>query len=236
MSLTRDGHLSDLALERVLAGERVDEAAAHASGCELCARRIESARAMPLDVRPPGRAPVAWSYLLAGTLAAAAALLVYTRLPGEVEDHPVALPSSPEAPVETWRVRGSFHFQLFVHDGDEARRARDGERVHPGDRLGFKAELPRDGHLLIAGIDARDEAYLCHPQATGGRSAEVARGEAASDEAVRLDAVLGTEEVVAIFCDAPFDFAQTAARLKRDQKAAPAGCQQRSFKLQKVPR
>ena len=55
MSLTRDGHLSDLALERVLAGERVDEAAAHASGCELCARRIESARAMPLDVRPPAR-------------------------------------------------------------------------------------------------------------------------------------------------------------------------------------
>ena len=133
-------------------------------------------------------------------------------------------------------MRGSFHLQVFVHDGEDSRRAKEGERVHPGDRLVFHAQLPRDGHLLIAGIDAHDEPYLCYPQNKAGRSAPVQRGSAAQEEAVRLDGVLGTEEIVAVFCDDPFDFVGTVARLRSDRKTAPKGCQQRNFKLQKVQR
>lgn len=240
MSLTRDGHLSELALERVLAGEGSDEYAAHAAACEVCAGRLEAAGAMPAFAPPaPQSTGGQWGYLAGATLAMAAALLLYAQVsgPGETPDGPAPAiaPVAPETPQERWRVRGSFHLQVFVHDGAGARRAKDGEAVHPGDRIGFKAELPRDGHLLIAGVDAKDEPYLCFPQDGRGKAAPVTRGAAGTDQAVRLDDVLGTEEIVAVFCEQPFDFAATAARLKRDRKAVPEGCQQRNFTLRKVP-
>lgn len=245
MSLTRDGHLSELALERVLAGEVLADATEHAAGCEVCALRLDAARAASPDFAPPAATSPAtptWPYLLGATLAAAAALTLYAMQSGGPAagvahgPSPTVAPVAPESPPEQWRVRGSFHLQVFVHDGDDARRAKEGEQVRPGDRLVFQAELPRDGHLLIAGIDAEGEAYLCFPQGGGGRSAPVARGSAGKEEAVRLDDVLGTEEIVAVFCDAPFDFVSTIARLKADPKAPPEGCLQRNFTLQKVSR
>src|SRR5262249_55014045 len=81
---TRDeGCLSDLALDRLLAGERVDHAREHLLGCAACAARkaaLERDKAAFAEVRRRKGAPIRWAPFTAAFAAAAAVLLVvFTR-------------------------------------------------------------------------------------------------------------------------------------------------------------
>lgn len=68
---------------------------------------------------------------------------------------------------------------------------------------------------MIAGVDERNEAYLCYPQAKGASAPiEAQKSGLALDEAVRLDSVLGQERLVAFFCEDGFEFDDIKTRLE----------------------
>ena len=105
--------------------------------------------------------------------------------------------------------------------------------VHPGDRLRFRVTARRGGHVLVAGIDSRGEAYVCAP--SDGRSQALTAGETTTlADAVELDDVLGSERIVAIVCPEPFRFDEIATRLHADDLGdAGDGCQRDSLVLLK---
>lgn len=236
----RDGHLTDLGLELHLA-EQVDPAAvvAHLEDCALCRTRVAAARAhdegaaMPAfipraDVAPPATAAPANRTWMFGAVALAATALLAIGLSqtgGEADDE--------------WRVKGSrdLALQVYLDEGEVSTRLRDGDGVEAGDRLGFRIHTRRGGHLLVVGVDARSDPYLCYPQHTDGRSAELfgADGPTALPEAIRMDETPGIERLVAILCDAPFEYSDVRDGLTRGSEDLRAGCDQDELILEKLP-
>jgi hypothetical protein len=186
-----------------------------------------------------------------GLLAAAGVLLAVRAVEPERLATPRARsrPAAPPAPVaalagpDQVRTKGAMlRLSVFANDGATTRRVHWGDRVHAGDRLGFRFSARRPGHLLIVGLDARRDSYLCYPQDTGGMAAAVGAGDAVPlDQAIRLDAVAGDERLVGILCDRPFAFAEVRDLLAQvavpgPQQALPLllpGCSQHEVRLDK---
>ena len=213
-------HLTDLRLERVLTGEIDPRDEPHLTSCETCQARFDAAKvfeqAHPIrpPVSPQKRSTAPWVGL---SLAAAAALaigLVWSR-PPSVQDRPEFI------------SKGGFSFEVHVHDGEQSRQALPGETVHPGDRLGFRVRAKRAGHLLIVGVDATGEQYVCYPQSGGGKSAPLSATEAMNTlgEAIKLDKTLGEERLQAIFCETPFELSELTSK---------TGCVRRDLAVDKV--
>ncbi|MCA9537871.1 MAG: hypothetical protein KC620_03220 [Myxococcales bacterium] len=235
---TRAGHLSDLTIDRVLAGEfrGPSPVQAHLDNCALCMMRLETARAFDAQagrrLRPPGSGRGARPWLIGGGLLALAAGVI------------IALRVSPPPPeTDEFRLRGGFDLQVVVHDGAASRPASDGSTVHPGDRLRFEITTRAAGHVLILGRDSRGEVYLCAPQSGGGHSAVVEARDAAwaLPDAMQLDDVLGTETLMAVFCPADFEYeslaraVRTAASMETTVLPAPE-CARRVVRLSKTAR
>ncbi|MEE2787747.1 MAG: hypothetical protein VX589_10440 [Myxococcota bacterium] len=241
--LTRDGHLSDLSLERILGGEiPPDVADGHLADCPECQRRLAALRAHqatylspPLRLpRPQPRGP--W---LIPAIVAAAAVVFYLSLgqqPLSEINEGGLVPSYPE---DTYRIKGGLNVEFFVKRGSSVQKLKDGDVVHPGDRLGFRTATVSDGHLMIVGVDGQREPYLCFPQQNGGRSSPVQsnRSMVTLDEAVVFDDVLGREDIVAIFCENGFQFTELRDALKAGARPSSAlmkvGCRQRAIHLLK---
>lgn len=214
-----DGHLQDLAIEDLLDGEAASGAEAHVTECDACRVRVEAARAHdevalpPLSRPRPANNQRHWVLSVAPLLAAAAVLLVAAPLAWRwLADDGI-------------RVRGSgMQLRVYLDEGESSRRLHDGDPIAGGDRLGFSVQHRSAGYLMIVGIDARDEAYLCYPQRGGGAAERVEAAGAPRDlpEAIRMDDAPGAERLVALLCDAPFDF-ERAVRAAHDE-AVPSGC------------
>lgn len=228
----RDGHLTDLALDVIVEDGSLEGTAAHLESCGVCRARVEAAAAVELPANPfapvekrglPPQASVAtppaqpsaanrpwvWATLLVAT---AAALLVVANLPGEPAPDGI-------------RIKGSgVALQVFRDQGDRSERLRDGDTIAAGDRLGFRIRNRNAGHLMVLGLDARDEAYLCYPQGGEGHSEAVTASEVATPlpEAIRMDDTPGTERLIAVFCDAAFTFDTIVDALQDD--ALPSDC------------
>lgn len=150
-------------------------------------------------------------------LAAAATLLLVLR-PGEG-----IRSKGPEAQVG-----------MYVQHAGEVRRAAWGEAVQPGDAVRFTYSIARPSYLAILSVDGAGLASVYFPEGP-----LATRVEAASDALLplgtRLDAVLGDEQVVALFCDR----AQAVEPLRQAvQAAAPGlpevpGCQRATFRFTK---
>ncbi len=225
----RDGHLTDLALEYVLDGQRSEDATTHLESCTLCAERLEAAEAVELPPLPAQRpqqttdstptpasqiepANRPWMWAIFGAVASAALVLLVVR---------GLAPSEPDG----FRVKGNgLALQVFRDAGEASERLRDGDLIAPGDRLGFRLRNRMDGHLLVFGIDATDATYVCYPQAQGGGSAPIVAQSRPTPlpEAIRMDDTPGAERIVALLCDAPFTLDDVEAEL-RDGRA-PEGC------------
>ncbi|MCA9568188.1 MAG: DUF4384 domain-containing protein [Myxococcales bacterium] len=228
--LRRDGHISDLALEHLLDDDALPGTEDHLATCDVCRARLAAARAtdaMPLPALPPmasvapeptitastpgANRPWTWAPML---LAAAVALFVATaalRAPGEDED--------------TFRIKGaSVALQVFRDEGESSQRLRDGDTIAPGDRLGFRVRQRRSGHLMVIGIDDRDEPYLCYPQSRDGESAPhgATLEPQPLPEAIRMDDKGGSELLVAIVCEEPFTFEEMSTALLEDR--VPSDC------------
>ena len=257
--MTRDGHLSDLTLERYAAGEfqgqpQMEEIKAHLAKCALCQNRYEAicADQAALNLTPPANESVGarpWfrhPAMLTPAIAVAAAFAFFAIGPYTQQRQ------SPETPMgattltpDTFRIKGGFDVEFFIKNDKTTRRAEPGLSIYPGDRVGFRVSTKASGHLLIAGMDGQGEPYLCYPQDGEGKSSVIGPSDQPQtlDQAVELDEVLGTETFVALFCDGPITFEGVSRALqeRQDQLSAASrsflkGCKHRFISLQKISR
>ena len=230
----RDGHLTDLALDQLVEEGSLDGTEAHLEACAVCRDRLAAANAFELPVpvadekrglppqasvaAPPAQPAAAnrpwmWAALLVTAAAAAVLLGINVLSSGD--------PGEPDG----IRVKGvAVGLQVFRDEGDTSERLRSGDVIAAGDRLGFRVRNRTEGHLMIIGVDARSEGYLCYPQGLDGASEQVEAAPVATQlpEAIRMDATPGSERLVAIFCKNAFDYDDVIADLI--EGSAPADC------------
>ncbi len=253
---TRDGHLQDLALERLvlddLAPTEAQAVRGHIASCPACAQRhraIAAEMAEPLPelataapapqrrgfVIPAGIMRLRWFMGGVGAAVAAAAAILVVMLPSIGPD------LDPE-----FRVRGgALVFEVYREDADGAVRLQHGDRVHEGDVLGFRVASREAGNLLVLGIDSSDTPYPCYPSdpTVGPKAWAVARQPVQLDAAIRLDATPGQERLVALLCEEPVGFDTLALELRSaaagldpwaDLPELHPGCLQRELRLSKL--
>lgn len=209
--------LSALHLDRFVLGEldgpSADEVREHLKTCARCSQAVQSMR--PREPLPPLRAvpmrPRSRAIRLvaaAAGLAAAASVLLVLRPPGPRE-----------------RSKGSgFALGMYVQHGGEVRRAASGEEVAPGDAVRFTVTAPADGYVAVLSLDAQGRGSIYYP--TGPRAAPVSAGsDVALPLGTRLDATVGAERIVGLFCASPVELEPLRAALARGGNAVPEGCQ-----------
>ena len=222
--------LSDLRIDQFLADElnaperlAVD---AHLSSCASCRERfaaIDAERAQFIIVHP-----VVPDWLLAEP-ARAKAVRYYVPLLLVA----IALLALVHPSVEL-RTKGSEALGFYVKRGREVRRGSVGEPVHPGDQVRFTYSAPRARYLAILSVDAARHASVYFPATPDAARVEPGT-ERPLPSAIELDAVLGSEQVLALFCDRPFTLAPLLTRLARSEPSLhlPADCVTDRLMLQK---
>ena len=245
--------LSDLALDRLIAGEPAgaDGAAAqgHLGVCPLCRARFEAISAEsqafaewapPLPARRPARpeqppgaqgARRRWRTVAPWAALAAAALgtvLLQVRAPDR---------SQPAGEVVLGeRTKGGGALGYFVQRAGVIREGRAGDRLFPGDAVQFVYSAPSEGYLAILAVDGLGAATVYYPT---GTEVAVAIGRGPRQPLPRstiLDGSLGPETTFAFFCQAPVRLeplrAALAARPARVEP--PAGCTLETLGYEKV--
>jgi hypothetical protein len=206
-----DGCVSDLKLDRLVAGEERDAAAlAHLLGCSACSARLEqfrrdraSAAALVGDgVQRILRAQRRRRFLVGAQafLAAAMILLIVWPRPRDSE-RPKGSGAAVELDIIVRRADG--HIVELLPGG----------RVQPGEAIRFRVSTARAGRLAILGLDAA-------PKVTPYVQEAIARGDKqVMPGSIVLDDTLGAERVVALLCDPSVDAAMplATARRKLDQ-------------------
>lgn len=211
-------HVSELTIDRLLAGELASADAAavrhHADGCPMCAAQLGDALAEQrafAAVRPPLRLPRRRAPVVITTAAALAATLAIV----------VSSPRSNDAV----RTKGTAVAGFFVAHGDRVRRGATRETVVPGDRIElFTTTVAPAWFAAISRDAAATRSVYVAPRA-------IAAGvERVLPVAIELDGVLGVETVTGVFCPTTFD------ALAIDLDAPPRGCTLDHFTLVKVAR
>jgi hypothetical protein len=210
--------LSALQLDRFrmgeLSGKAEEEVRAHVAGCVRCAEAIQQLSVVealpPMRVVPlqPRRSPV-WRRAAAAGLgvAAAASLLLVLR------------------PAAGVRTKGSAPaLSMYVQHGSEVRRAGPGETVAPGDALRFAVTTPVAAYVAVLSIDPQGHGSVYFP--LGARAELLPAGqEMPLPIGTRLDATVGEERIVGLFCSAPVELEPVRALLESGRGTIPDGCQ-----------
>jgi len=249
-------HLSELALERWIAGELADTTAAarHLARCADCqarlhhrsearsvfGRRADLAALAQATWRRAGVAPSSRRrrLLALGAVAAVACLVVAI---------PTLLSPRIGERLDGLRAKGGLALELFVRhpDGAVASMVPEGTAV-PGDQLRFRVVTPRKGFVAIVSVDGAGQVSAYLPAA--GSLPAVGAGAHLLDGAVELDDVLGHERLLAFLCSEPLDGATVLAGVRGalkdaggdqtqlDSILARLPCAFTSFRFRKVPR
>ena len=213
-----DACSSALQFDRYLAGELepadAERFRAHADGCARCTsvlnelRHEANERLPPLRVVPfPRRSRFPLRALAAAAgIAAAASLLLLVRPAGT-------------------RLKGSgFALSMYVEHLGEVRHAGPGEMVAPGDAVRFAVSAPDDVFVAVLSRDANGHGSIYFP--AGGRAERVPAGnDVALPLGTRLDATVGDEQVLGLFCASPVELEPLRLQLERGGPAIPDGCQ-----------
>jgi hypothetical protein len=240
--------LSDLLLDRLVAGEIADpaEAQTHLASCPRCAERkaeLDRVRA-EVSERPvpralarafagkPRRRLRPWQPALAAGLAAAAATVILLR--------PAPAPPPPRSPEYTGtRAKGGgAHFQLYVRHGDTTRAALSGEVVAPGDTLQLSCSSPEPGFVAVLSRDGAGTVSVYVPGEPDARAlVPIAAGhDVPLPASTVLDATLGQETLYALFCPERLALAPLVDELRRTGTLdAPTGCRLEPIRLDKRP-
>jgi hypothetical protein len=148
--------------------------------------------------------------LFLGALAAAVALI------------PVALHRD-----ETTTVKGSRALRVFVLHHGNVREGGPGEQVVPGDSLRFGLSPTAAGrHAAIFSKDGQGQVSVYFPD-PAQRPSPTAMAPAPTTEdgllpySIRLDAVLGTETLHLLLCEAPLELEPIRAQLLAAGSTAP---------------
>lgn len=215
--------LSDLALDRLVAGEHIGDAAAHAAGCARCGARLDELHRAQTSDAPlldqiraraaveggtvvPLKRRVWLSAMLPLVAAAAIVLLLLPRFLRPVE-----------------REKGSSALALDVvvkHADGHVEALGPQGRVRAGDAIRFLVSTPRAGHLVILGLDAAGNVSVY--VADGDDPHRIDRGQKqAMPGSIVLDATPGAEKLVALECEARFAVADAVDAGRRSlQRAA----------------
>jgi hypothetical protein len=177
-------HVSELALDRLLAGELTLPAAhslrAHAASCTVCGAALDDALATRRAVLPPLRLPRHRVMPALAALAAAVAVVV-------------AWPREPEQEI---RTKGGAIVGFFVAHGDQVRRGAPREAVMPGDRIELFTTTSEP--MWFAAVSSDGSVYVEPTRVEPGR-------ERVLKAAIELDGSLGNEVVTGVFCPERFD-------------------------------
>lgn len=205
--------LSDLVLDRIVAGELDRAGQPHLATCEACSARLA---ALERDVQElPERIFVAGEAVkvrrrlprvmagIATVLAAAAALAVVSR-------------SSIEQEL-TERTKGGLGFTVHAKRASgEVDQLLPGAKLLPGESVRFSLSLEREGHVAVIGIDAAG-VVTEYARPAGALAAGKDR---LLDGSVVLDDTLGFERLVAVSCPGPVDAAALLASARSALAAA----------------
>lgn len=240
---TRDGHLHDLAIDRVLTEDLSPglqgELDAHLAQCPPCVARLEEARAFvaePLPVLRARPAPGAKVIAFPGRMVAVTALVGAFAMAAAF-----LLSVKPPEPGETFTPRGG-DLELEIHrqtpGGTE--QLHDGDAVRAGDHLGFRVMSREPGYLMVVGVDQSGGAYACYPSDPDAGAVPVQASGAPVDlnAAIQLDESTGRERIAAVRCKEPFGFGDLSKALSMAPRegALPnlrPGCAQVSLSLPK---
>lgn len=211
----RDGHLHELGVHRLLAGElggAALEVGRHLEGCAVCQARRDAVQAIAAEPLPelkfPARSGLAQAPRRAGAEGVAAQASAPVAAPLAA---PVAAPLAARRPIRRWGAvggvaalllggllwsqvpepgeftarGGGLRLEVWREEQGKARRLQDGDGVQAGDRLGFRVASEAPGELIVAGVDGTGAVYPVWPPGGSG-SAPVT----ASKEAQQLDAAI----------------------------------------------
>lgn len=232
--------LSDLLLDRMLAGERLHRsermhAEAHLRSCSACAQRKEAlegdARAFDVPFRlplPQPRRSFAWGLRLGFATAATAALFLVVRT---------------DVPAPEVRSKGGGTLALIARSPDGTiERVLPGDSLAPGDAIRFEVRTSEPAVVAVLGIDAAGAVtpYVEEVAVDAG-------GPQVLPGAILLDETLGPERLVALFCSEPLGRAgllEAGAEALERAGGDPAaelhleapGCLQTSLLIRKVAR
>jgi len=167
---------------------------------------------------PPRR--VSWQVALGGLAVAAALCLIF-------------VPKMPNA--TRTRIKGTPHLGFFVKHGNAVRRGANRQTVYASDLIRFVYTSDRDYYLAIFGRDPR-AVTVYYP--AGDRAQRIVAGhDLPLDFSVQLDDELGTEQVVALFCQEAFAIEPVRAALAAGAAlpAATSSCHRDVITLTKLP-
>jgi len=198
--------VSALQLDKLRMGEPVsDEVRAHVAGCAKCG---EAMKGLQLDEPLPALRVVPlrriWPRLVAGlSVAAAASVLLVLR------------------PIDGVRTKGESgpFLEMYVQHLDLVRRVEPGEAVAAGDAIRFAATSRVPSYVAVLSLDPRGRASVYVPvtEVRAGR-------DVALPIATRLDATVGEERIVGVFCGQQFDLEPLRAALEGGNFVEPGGC------------
>lgn len=118
------------------------------------------------------------------------------------------------------RAKGGELLGFYVKRGAQIHQGSVNERLSPGDQLRFTYSSERARYLAVLSVDAAQRASVYFP--ASGQAQRVSAGkQVALPSAVELDAVLGAERVLAIFCDQPFPLAPLESALAQRREPLP---------------
>lgn len=222
---------SDLQIDEWLGNElspaERERIASHVDGCARCTKRhleLSEARAAFLEAAPLPRTSRPASRRLfplglAGTFAAAAALLLMLR------------PATTEAPGT--RAKGTARTSFYVKRDERVHLGHASEPLRMGDQLRFAYSTPQPAYLAIISRDATGKRSLFYPSAR--RAERVEPGDQVLlPSSVTLDDAPGDEHVLSLFCDAPLDL--TVLLEATTPFTAPPGCVAHELRLTKETR
>jgi hypothetical protein len=237
----RDGCLSDLTVDRLLADELdpADHRAAqaHVGSCARCSARVaelDGDRARYRLAPPPfpahrERRSARWGrwrpwLVPVGAIAAAAGLVLLLRPGGR----------SPMTEDAT-HVKGSIRLGFYVKRGDSVHTARSGDVVHPGEAVRFTYTTRTPGYLALVSRDGSGEVSVYYPDEPAAAPLPPAEDEPLPGSIV-LDDALGFEAVYAVFCSEPPAVTSLVAQLRRGQDLVTIpGCSVDKAILEKRP-
>jgi hypothetical protein len=250
-----DTHVSDLRWDRLLAGELADlpktAALAHAAACPACAARLAALtaeqqafthrarfvapgpaiRGPGSEIRGPGpeirgpeirgpgpRRSRRWAIASSSVAAIAAAAIAILVIRARSHDEPGDEPGE--------RPKGGAT-SLVLAGGPQGRLApvASGDRIHPGDYVQAAYTAARDGFGAVLSRDGTGKAMAYVPPGGDTMVALPAGTLRSFPASTVLDAVVGEEAVVVLWCPAPHPLAPLLRELAATGAlAAPAGC------------
>jgi hypothetical protein len=139
-------------------------------------------------------------------------------------------------PVESGprtRAKGAPHLGFFVKRAEQVVRGDDATPVQPNDLIRFVYSADRSYYFALFDLDART-ASVYFPSTPGAQQVRPGN-DMPLDFSVQLDAQLGTERVIGVFCAEPFEVEAVRSALASTAPlpAALERCERAELRLHK---